>query len=312
MKDINKVVVTGGAGFIGSHLVEALAGAGVSTVVVDNLSAGSWSKIPARVLEGVSCLEVDCNDTDVLTQAFDSVDCVFHLAAVSSVEASARDPLGNLRSGEAALLSVLQACRATGCSRVVYASSAAVYGNPVRLPVDETHPVRPLSNYGVSKAACEEYLRVFSELHGVRTTALRFFNVYGPRQDPQSPYSGVISKFMGALRRGDSLGIRGDGQQTRDFVHVRDVVLALVLAAKRERGSEFECLNIGSGHKTSIKDLCQLVGEAAAINPSIRALDGIPGEIKHSVCDPAKARDLLGFATSVPLDAGVREMFAND
>jgi UDP-glucose 4-epimerase len=311
MTGISKAVVTGGAGFIGSHLVETLAGAGVETVVVDNLSAGSWSKIPARIIGGVSCLEVDCNAAGALTRAFDGADCVFHLAAVSSVEASARDPLGNLRSGEGALLSVLQACRDTRCPRVVYASSAAVYGNPVRLPIDETHPVRPLSNYGVSKAACEQYLRVFSEVHGVRTTALRFFNVYGPRQDPQSPYSGVISKFIEALRRGESLGVRGDGQQTRDFVHVRDVASALVLAAKREQGAEFECLNVGSGYETSINDLCRLSGEAAALFPSVHALGDVPGEIRRSACDPSKASALLGFAATVPLDVGLREMLAS-
>lgn len=181
----------------------------------------------------------------------------------------------------------------------------------MRLPIDEAHPVRPLSNYGVSKAACEEYLRVFSELHGLHSTALRFFNVYGPRQDPKSPYSGVISKFIEALHRNKLLRIRGDGEQTRDFVHVRDVASALVLAAQRVRGADFECFNVGSGHATSINDLCRVIGRAASLRPSVEAIDDTPGEIKHSVCSPAKALALLGFAPTVPLESGLGEMLAS-
>jgi UDP-glucose 4-epimerase len=234
---------------------------GAEVVVVDNLSSGSWDKVPRAARENIRCIETDCLDAALLDETCRKANCIFHLAAVSSVEASLRDPLANIRSGEMALLGVLESARRCGVANVVYASSAAVYGNPVELPIGEKHPTQPLSYYGASKLAGEHYLRVFTHLTGSTTTALRFFNVYGPRQDPANPYSGVISKFIAAVENGKPATIFGDGEQTRDFIHVSDVVTALLAAGEKCNG-EFEALNVASGRGVSVNELATLVAEA--------------------------------------------------
>lgn len=304
---MKKAVVTGGAGFIGSHLVEALVQRGVETVVIDNLSSGSWDKIPQPARDKARLVESDCLTAKILDESCCGADCIFHLAAVSSVEASLRDPVASARSGEMALLGVLDSAHRCGVFRLVYASSAAVYGNPKQLPITEDHPTNPLSYYGASKLAGEHYLRCFAQLSGATATALRFFNVYGLRQDPANPYSGVISKFIAAAEAGKPLMIYGDGQQTRDFVYVGDVVAALFAAAERSDG-EFLALNIASGKGSSINELAALVGEvkystATTVHSTARA-----GEIRNSLGDAGKARSLLGFQAKVSLAEGLRRM----
>jgi UDP-glucose 4-epimerase len=304
---MRKTVVTGGAGFIGSHLTDALVSLGIDTVVVDNLSSGSWEKIPRPARDKVSLVESNCLAAGVLDEAFRNAECVFHLAAVSSVEASLRDPLASVRSGEMALLGVLESARRCGVPKVVYASSAAVYGDPVEIPITEEHATMPLSYYGVSKLAGEHYLRCFALLSGATATALRFFNVYGPRQDPANPYSGAISKFIAAAEARKHVTIFGDGQQTRDFVHVSDVVDALLAAGERDNG-EFLALNVASGKGTSVNELAALVADvknstAATVHAAARE-----GEIRNSLGDTAEARSLLGFEAKVSLAEGLRRM----
>jgi UDP-glucose 4-epimerase len=301
------VVVTGGAGFIGSHLVEKLVSCGAEVVVVDNLSSGSWEKIPKEPSRQARLIEADCLNAGVLDEACRSATCIFHLAAVSSVEASLRDPLANVRSGEMALLGVLESARRCRVPNVVYASSAAVYGNPVKLPILEQHQTQPLSYYGASKLAGEHYLRVFTHLTGSTTTALRFFNVYGPRQDPANPYSGVISKFLAAAGAGTPLTIFGDGLQTRDFIHVTDVVSALMAAGERQGGG-FMALNVASGKGVSVNELASLVVEAKKATAATVHAVARDGEIRHSLGDTKKAEEILGFKAKVSLAQGLRMM----
>jgi UDP-glucose 4-epimerase len=302
-----KAVVTGGAGFIGSHLVEALVGRGADTVVIDNQSTGSWEKIPKESREQVRCVEADCLNAEVLDEACRNAKCIFHLAAVSSVEASLRDPLANVRSGEMALLGVLESARRCRVPNVVYASSAAVYGNPVKLPILEQHQTQPLSYYGASKLAGEHYLRVFTHLTGSTTTALRFFNVYGPRQDPANPYSGVISKFIAAVESGKPATVFGDGEQTRDFIHVSDVVAALLAAGERCNG-EFEAFNVASGMGVSVNELATLV--AGARKSTMLPVHAVPreGEIRHSLGDTRRAKEVMSFTAKVSIAEGLRSM----
>jgi UDP-glucose 4-epimerase len=309
-KQLRKAVVTGGAGFIGSHLVEALVQRGVETVVIDSLSTGSWTKIPASALEQIRCVESDCLNADVLDEVCQGAGCIFHLAAVSSVEASLRDPLANIRSGEMALLGVLESARRCGVANLVYASSAAVYGNPVRLPIAEDHPLQPLSYYGVSKLSGEQYLRAFAQLTGSRVTALRFFNVYGPRQDPANPYSGVISKFIDAAQHQSIIGVCGDGAQTRDFIHVSDVASACLAASERIPGALYECLNIGTGLATPVNALRSLIMSLTSSAGGFTHLPARQGEIRDSVCNPAKARELIGFAAATKIDDGLMSVVA--
>lgn len=306
-----KAVVTGGAGFIGSHLVEALVQGGWETIVVDDLSSGSWEKIPATAREKTKLVESPCNDASVMRRELAGADCLFHLAAVSSVTGSQKDPARSLFSGEAALFAAAQAAVDSGCGKMIYASSAAVYGDPVRLPIDEKHLCEPLSIYGLSKLSCERYLRCFARDHGLAVSCLRFFNVYGPRQDPSNPYSGVISKFMGAAARGLPLEITGDGEQTRDFIHVQDVVRACVATAERPRPKEpvdYEVVNIGSGAAVTINRLAQIIAATPGCTSELRHVAPRRGEIRHSVSNPAKARMFCAFESTVSLEAGLKDL----
>ncbi|MEB3299749.1 MAG: NAD-dependent epimerase/dehydratase family protein, partial [Candidatus Sericytochromatia bacterium] len=248
-----RFMVTGGAGFIGSHSVECLLAAGHEVVVLDDLSTGKRGHLPDRVELRVG----DIRDESLLEQLVPGLAGILHLAALVSVPRSVEAPLESLSRNVEGTLKVLEAARRHGVPRVVLASSAAVYGRTPP-PLDEEAPVRPLSPYGLEKATCETYARIYHELHGLETVALRYFNVYGPRQDPSSPYSGVLSILADRARRGQPFQIHGDGLQTRDFVHVRDVAEANRLAlVTRDLGHAV--LNVGTGVPTSVRDLVQLV-----------------------------------------------------
>ena len=297
-------LVTGGAGFIGSHLCDALIGAGDRVRVLDDLSTGARANLAA----GVTLLEGDVADPGLLDTALDGVAGCFHLAAIASVERGRLDWAETHRVNQTATVALFDAIRRQGTSiPVVYASSAAVYGDCPTVPIREDMACRPLSAYGADKYGCELHAHVASHVHGIPTVGLRFFNVYGPRQDPASPYSGVISIFCERIRAGQPITIYGDGGQTRDFVFVADVVAAL-MAAMRLRGEASQVFNICTGIPTSVLDLAHLVAglSAAQLVPNF----GEPrsGEIRDSLGDPSRARGMLGLAAPTPLRDGLTQV----
>lgn len=296
-------LVTGGCGFIGSHLCEALVRDGASVRVLDDLSSGSLDNLPV----GVKFIHGDVADAAAVASAMHGVDGCFHLAAVASVERSRQDWLGAHRTNLTGTVTVFDAARQTGRRRslpVVYASSAAVYGDCKNLPIREDVEKRPGSAYAADKYGCELHAKIASELHGVPAIGLRFFNVYGPRQDPRSPYSGVISIFCDRLSKGRPIDVFGDGLQTRDFIYVEDVVTAL-LRAMRRRPAPPSVFNICSGRQTSILELAETIGALCGRRPDIRRLPRRAGEIVHSLGDCSAAHRQLGLPAPIGLAAGL-------
>ena len=296
-----KYLVTGGAGFIGSHLCEALLARGDSVGVLDDLSTGSRTNLPP----GIPLIEADVADPDAVRNAIGRADGIFHLAAIASVQRGVTDWLGTNRANLTGTITLLDAIRRAG-SRIpmVYASSAAVYGDCPTVPISEDAPCRPLSAYGADKYACELHARVAGHVHGIPTTGLRFFNVYGPRQDPASPYSGVISIFCRHAAQGTPIDIFGDGGQTRDFIFVADVVAAL-LAAMRQAATDAPVFNVCTGVPTSVLDLARTITELAGKVPDIRHRPPRPGDIRDSLGRPDRARLALGLGEPVALRAGL-------
>ena len=278
-------LVTGGCGFIGSHLAEALIRRGDEVRVVDARSTGVIGNLPP----GATLLRGDVADPVLMRQALQGVAGCFHLAAVASVQRSLDDLLGSHRTNLGGLLTVLDAvAKQGGGTPVVYASSAAIYGDGGSDRLAEAAPARPRSAYGADKRACELHAAVASQVHGIPTSGLRFFNVYGPRQPWDSPYSGVVSIFARRIGRGEPITVYGDGQQTRDLIYVGDVVAALLQAmAARLAGSPV--FNVCTGIGTSVLQLAALLGEWYGRAPKIAAGPGRAGEIRHSVGDPAGA-----------------------
>lgn len=299
------IVVTGGAGFIGSHLVDALLKKGATVYVIDNLSTGKRDNLPSH--PALTLVTQSVQDCDVAMLP-DSVDALFHLAAVSSVQSAWDDALMGHEHTLTATLSAIDLARHLGCRRVVFSSSAAVYGNPERLPVVESGRCEPISPYGLQKHASESYFRLFAQHHGYSAVVLRFFNVFGPRQDPSSPYSGVISRFIADARDRVVLRIDGDGAQTRDFIYVEDVVRALLAALdlNLQQGAS-ATFNIGTGVETSIGQLSNLVQRLTGAE-SVETRSGPPreGDIRRSVADISYARKSLGFNPKVKVEQGLQ------
>jgi len=293
------VLVTGGAGFIGGHLVDALV-ADNEVRVLDDFSSGRRANLP----EAAALIEGDVRDPDALDRAFRDVDLVFHEAAVVSVADSVKRPLESHEVNATATLRVLEAARRAD-ARAVLASSAAVYGPPTSIPVREDQPLEPTSPYGVQKVALDAYARQYHDLYGLDTVALRYFNAYGPRQTG-GDYSGVIGIFARRALAGDPLVVHGDGDQTRDFVHVSDVVRANLLAATTDAVGE--AYNVGTGSSVTIRRLAELVREAAGADVPIEHDDPRPGDIEHSQADVSKAREHLGYEPQVSLSAGLRDL----
>jgi UDP-glucose 4-epimerase len=304
------VLVTGGCGFIGSHLTEALSRRGDRLRVLDDLSTGHEDVLPA----GALLIRGDVADPDLVRKAMAGVDACVHLAAVASVEKGVQDWLGTHRTNLSGTIAVLDAARREAVARgrpvpVVYASSAAVYGDVRAQPIEEDAPLSPASAYGADKLGCELHARVAGAVHGVPTLGLRFFNVFGPRQDPSSPYSGVISIFCDRIRRRQPIRIFGDGGQTRDFIHVGDVVAAL-LAGIAGASTDAPVYNVCSGVPCSVSELAERIarlcgGDAVVIREAPRK-----GEIRHSLGSPAAARAALGLGRPLGLDDGLREVLA--
>ena len=299
-------LVTGGCGFIGSHLCAALRARGDRVRVLDDLSTGSGTNLAP----GAALLRGDVSDPAAVRDAMAGVDGCFHLAAVASVERGAREWLATHRTNLSGAVAVFEAAAARGggaATPVVYASSAAVYGDCAALPLDEDAPTRPLSAYGADKLGCELHARVAGVVHGVSTLGLRFFNVFGPRQDPRSPYSGVISIFCDRLSRGEAVDVFGDGLQTRDFVSVADVVAAL-LAAMPAASPAAPVLNVCNGRATSVLELAETVAGLCGTGLETRRKPARAGEIRHSLGSSARAREALGLEPPRDLREGLAEV----
>jgi nucleoside-diphosphate-sugar epimerase len=301
-----RYLVTGGAGFIGSHLVEALLRRGETVRIADNFSTGKRENIPTGQVE---VMEGDLSDGAAAARAVDGCDFVLHQAAIPSVPRSVKDPLTSHRANVDATLKVLLAARAAAVKRVVYAGSSSAYGDTAVLPKREDMKPQPLSPYALQKLVGEQYCQLFSRLYGLETVTIRYFNVFGPRQDPASPYSGVISLFTKAFAEHRSPMIHGDGKQTRDFTYVSDVVQGVLLACHAPSASG-EVINVANGGRVS---LLELVRELQTIFCSdIQPTFGPTreGDVRDSQADIFKARQLLGFSPSVSFEDGLRQTVA--
>ncbi len=302
-------MVTGGAGFVGSHLVEGLLGLGKRVYVLDDISIGRLSNLSTYLEDKrFRLVKGSITDSSLVRGLVRKVQCVYHLAAQVSVSKSVRDPIGTNRVNAEGTLNVLLACLRRKGIRFVYASSCAVYGDIGDIPAREDMAAQPRSPYASSKLSGESYATAFARSHGLRTISLRYFNVYGPRQ-VGSTYGGVVSRFIRRVGRGDPPVIYGDGFQTRDFIHVSDVVQANIQAANLE--SAGNVINVGTGKSTSIRELADLIiRESAKTNIFPVYASRRPGEILQSRADVTKQETLLGFKPKVSLRDGVRSLLA--
>jgi len=296
--------VTGAAGFIGSHLACRLVRDGHRVRAIDNLATGRLENL-AEVQQAVEFFHGDVCDGNLLRRAFDGAQVVFHQAALGSVPRSVKDPLSTNRANVEGTLQVLEAARHCGVRRVVFASSSSVYGDAPTLPKREDMPPAPKSPYAVSKVAGELYGALYPALFGLETVALRYFNVFGPRQDPASPYAAVVPLFIRALLGGTQPVVFGDGEQSRDFTYVDNVVEANVLAANAP-GASGLVMNIGCGVRHTLNELLRVLGEVIGVEVQARYTGERPGDVLHSQADIGRARTVLGYAPRVGFQEGLR------
>ena len=298
-----RCVVTGGAGFIGSNLAEALLAEGHSVAVIDDFSTGRPENI-ASFGEDIDLFEGDIRDEALLARAFEGAEVIFHQAAVPSVPRSIERPWQSHDVNASGTLRVLLAARNAGAGRVVYASSSSVYGDTPDLPKVETMTPQPLSPYAVAKLAGEYYCLIFPAIYGLETVALRYFNVFGPRQDPASQYAAVVPIFITAVLEGRRARIDGDGEQSRDFTFIENVVQANVRAATAE-GASGEVFNVGVGEAHTVNELFRAVRETAGADAEAEHAPPRPGDVRDSLADISKARELMGYEPSVGLREGL-------
>jgi UDP-glucose 4-epimerase len=323
-----KYLVTGGAGFIGSHIVDALVADGQDVVVLDNLSSGHKENL-SNVWNRITFINGDVRDAETCLNAAQGCAGIFHQAALVSVPDSVNRPRDNHEINITGTLNVLEAARANGVQRVVFAGSAAIYGDAPELPKREEMLPEPKSPYALAKLTGEHYLKVYAECFGLEAVALRYFNVFGPRQDPSSMYSGVISIFSERIAKGLPVTIYGDGQQTRDFVNVADVVQANLLAMQvdcrksEDRGQtsdtpgsmphapcaqRFVALNVATGQQCSLLMLLDALGKICGVEPKVNLALSRPGDIRHSLADISKIRKHLGYHPEVTLKDGLAHL----
>ncbi len=300
-----RTLVTGGAGFIGSHLVDALLGRGDAVTIVDDLSSGRESNIAAALANGATLERADIRDGEALARIVEAAgpQTIFHLAAQVDVRRSLADPAFDARTNVEGTINVLEAARAAGSERIVFSSTGgAIYGETDELPTPETAPALPMAAYGQSKLAAELYLGLYERLYGLSTLALRFGNVYGPRQDPHGE-AGVIAIFCGKVRTGERPRVYGDGTQTRDYVYVGDLVEALIRGGDvREVG----VINVGTEEETTVLELVRVIAELHG--PGAPEPDFAParlGELDRSCLDAGRARELLGWRARTPIGEGL-------
>ncbi|MBM3317656.1 MAG: SDR family oxidoreductase [Candidatus Eisenbacteria bacterium] len=301
-----RYLVTGGAGFIGSHIAERLLEQGALVRIFDNFATGKRATVAGLTERFGGALELhegDLADADACRRAVEDCAYIFHEAALASVPRSIADPLGTHRANVTGTLHLLLAARDAGVRRLVYAGSSSVYGDSPELPKRETLPAAPLSPYALSKFVGEEYARLFGEQFGLETVTLRYFNVFGPRQDPDSPYAAVIPIFLKRLRAGEAPVIHGDGAQTRDFTFVANVVAANLAACHEPRAAGV--YNIACGERTSVNELLALLQRALGTDIPARFEGRRAGDVPHSVADISRARAELGYAPGVTLAEGI-------
>lgn len=292
-----KYLITGGAGFIGSNLADYLVDSGHKVIVVDDLSNGKKENVPAEA----DFYELDICETDRLAEVSSGADVIIHLAALPRVQFSIDEPFRAQRANVDGTLSVLEAARMQGVKRVVFASSSSVYGDQEVLPLHEDLPTKPKSPYALHKLMGEYKMRLWHELHGLETVSLRFFNIYGPKMDPDGAYALVIGKFLKMRLEGKPLTITGDGEQTRDFTNITDLIAALETAATSNTVGAGEAINIGASRNVSINDLAKLIGGP---------IEYIPArfEPKHTRADNRKAKELLGWEPVIQIEEGIEKL----
>lgn len=307
---MERVLITGGAGFIGSHTAQALLARGAAVRVLDNLSNGRRDNLPADALADgrVQLIEGDVRDAAAVDAAVQGCQAVLHLAAQVSVQSSIAEPVASAGHNVLGFLNVLDAVRRLGVPRMVYASSAAVYGVPQVLPLHEGVAPAPLSPYGLEKYFNDQYAALYRELYGVSSLGMRYFNVYGPRQDPRSPYAGVISKFADAIEGGGVLRIFGDGLQTRDFVYVGDVAQA---NARALAVTATGVLNVGTGRSVTLVELTRAMFEAFGREAPVRHEPPAKGDIRDSAMRPDALRRELGYTPATGLVEGLKALAAS-
>lgn len=295
-----RVLITGGAGFIGSHLVRAFVRAGYEVRVLDDLSTGRRENVP----QGVAFTEGDVRDADLVGHLAKGMEVIFHQAALAAVERSITDPIQVAEVNVRGTLNVLEAARLAQTRRVVFASSSSVYGDVGPLPSQEDAPLAPRSPYAATKAGGEAFLHAYQQTHGLETVSLRYFNVYGPRQSPDGAYAAVIPRFIEACLAGRPLSIEGDGLQTRDFTFVGDLCQAVMLAGTAADAVQGP-LNLGAGTSVSILDLAHGIGAACESVPGIVHEAARRGDVRDSLADVTRARERLGWTPATSLADGL-------
>lgn len=299
-----KFLVTGGAGFIGSHIVEKLLSDGHEVSIIDNFSTGKRENI-SQFIEEVKLFEEDIRDFQSVLNAMKDIDFVYHQAALSSVHKSIEDPIATNDINIRGTLNILETARASQVKKVIFASSAAVYGDDPELPKHETMLPYPLSPYALSKFIGEQYCKLYTDLYGLNTVSLRYFNVYGPRQDPNSDYAAVIPKFITSMLVDENPVIFGDGLQTRDFIYIDDVVNANIRAATTDC-YPYLVMNCASGIQVTVNDLAQSVNKILCKNINFKYDEAREGDIKYSFADVTLLKELLNIDSETNLEDGLK------
>jgi len=300
---MSKYLVIGGAGFIGSNIVEVLLKRGEQVRVLDNFSTGKRENLDG-FSKDIELIEGDIRNLDTVRRAVKDVDYILHQAALPSVARSVKDPLSTNEVNIQGTLNILVAARDGGVKRVVYAGSSSAYGDTEVLPKRENMEPRPISPYALTKLTGEKYCQMFTSLYGIETVVLRYFNVFGPRQDPNSQYSAAIPIFVGAMANKRPITIFGDGEQSRDFTFVENVVNANILASTAGKVAG-EVMNIGCGTRITVNELAKKICVIGGYDTEIVHTEPRPGDVRHSLADISRARNLLGYAPQVGIDEGL-------